>query len=620
MPGTWTKVVSICSSRRTVAYAQCRSWADQGSAACSSWADHGSNQCSNWADQGSNQCSNWADQGSNQCSSWYEQNCHWYSPWNCIAGWFCQAWYWVAKWVCLAWYWVAKWVCLAWYWVAKWVCLAWYWIAKWVCLAWQWVFYVFCINAQGGPMFLLTDGTLLLNECESGYGTRRWWRLTPDSSGSYINGLWIRAADSNVARKYFASAVLADGRLLVCGGEYSDASGSNSQDDTARSEIFDPVANTWTEIAPPAGVTQIGDSACCLLPNGRFFLGNFNAVFTNIFDPGTGTWSAAQNKGDNCSEESWVLMRDGTIIVPQCSNSPNAEKYVIATNTWVAAGALPSSIVEAASLEIGPGLLLTDGQAFFVGANAGNTGLYTSGALPANAGSWAPGPAIPPRGRQSRGSKDGPAVLLPSGIVLFPAAPVDGSRNNYLSPSSWFEFDGTNINTASDAPNSNCPTYVGRMIVIPTGQAIWVREDDKDFYAYTETGTPQNSFRPTITTAPSILVPGTTVAISGTQFNGLSQAVGYGDDYAAATNYPLVRVRNSKSGRVQYCRTFNHTTTVAGLTTPSMGVATGATIVTTQVAVPGDLELGASELTVVANGIPSTPREVKVLLQRGNND
>src|SRR5712664_1792049 len=268
MPGIWTQLTSICASRREVAYATCRnwadegsfacrSWADEGSSQCSQWADQGSNQCSQWADEGSNQCSQWADQGSNQCSDWYERNCHWYSPWNCIAGWFCQAWYWVANWVCQAWYWVARWVCLAWYW-----------IARWVCLFWQWVFYIFCSNADGGPMFLLTDGTVLMNECASGYGTRRWWKLTPDSSGSYVNGLWTRVTDSNVGRKYFASAVLADGRLLVCGGEYSDVSGSNSQDDTARSEIYDPVANTWTELAPPTGVAQIGDSACTLLPDG----------------------------------------------------------------------------------------------------------------------------------------------------------------------------------------------------------------------------------------------------------------------------------------------------------------------------------------------------------------
>jgi hypothetical protein len=460
-------------------------------------------------------------------------------------------------------------------------------------------------------MFLLTDGTVLMNECASGYGTRRWWKLTPDASGSYVNGLWTRVADSNIGRKYFASAVLADGRLLVCGGEYSDAGGGNSQDDTARSEIYDPVANTWTEISPPKGVAQIGDSACCLLPDGRFFLGNFNSSSTFIFDPATGNWTGAATKGDSASEETWVLMPDGTIIVPQCNNAPNAEKYVISSDSWVAAGTLAANIVETASLELGPGLLLTDGRAFFVGANAGNTALYTPGA----ANPWAAGPVIPTtRSGQARGSKDGPGVLLPSGNVLFPAAPLDGSLANYLSPCSFFEFDGSSLNSTTDAPNSNCATYIGRIMLAPNGQAIWVREDDSAFYAYTEKAEPKNSFRPVITSAPGVLPRGATIAVSGTGFNGLSQAVGYGDDYEAATNYPLVRVVNLKSGRVRYCRTFNHTVPAAGGgTTPSMGVATGGAIVTTQVAVPGDLESGDSLLFVVANGIPSQPVGINVI-------
>ena len=73
---------------------------------------------------------------------------------------------------------------------------------------------------------------------------------------------------------------------------------------------------------------------------------------------------------------------------------------------------------------------------------------------------------------------------------------------------------------------------------------------------------------------------------------------------SAATNYPLVRVRNSRTGAVRYCRTSNHT---------SMGVATGAVEVTTTVEVPADLELGRSVLEVVANGIASEPFRVNVV-------
>jgi hypothetical protein len=47
-----------------------------------------------------------------------------------------------------------------------------------------------------------------------------------------------------------------------------------------------------------------------------------------------------------------------------------------------------------------------------------------------------------------------------------------------------------------------------------------------------------------------------------------------------------------------------------------MGVATGTAIVTTQVALPSDLEGGSSELFVVANGISSLPFQVVVRSRR----
>ena len=89
----------------------------------------------------------------------------------------------------------------------------------------------------------------------------------------------------------------------------------------------------------------------------------------------------------------------------------------------------------------------------------------------------------------------------------------------------------------------------------------------------------------------------------GTQFNGLSEAVGYGDDYQGATNYPLVRITNTATGHVFYCRTHNHST---------MGVATGATPVSTQFDVPPSIETGPSTLVVVANGIASNPWNLTV--------
>jgi hypothetical protein len=259
-------------------------------------------------------------------------------------------------------------------------------------------------------------------------------------------------------------------------------------------------------------------------------------------------------------------------------------------------------------------MLMTDGRVFFAGAT-GNTALYQAGANDTTPGTWSTGPQLPKTASGgNQGCKDGPAVLLPSGVVLFPIAPVDGTRNDYLSPATFYEFDGTNLNRSSDPPNANCPTYVGRMLITPTGQALWTREDDSGIYAFTETGRPQAGFRPVITSVPALVTPGSTITVSGRQFNGLSQANSYGDDYASATNYPLVRIKNVTSGRVRYCRTSNHTTTNGAGTVPAMGVATGNAIISTQVAIPADIELGQSELVVVANGIPSESRVVQVTL------
>jgi len=54
---------------------------------------------------------------------------------------------------------------------------------------------------------------------------------------------------------------------------------------------------------------------------------------------------------------------------------------------------------------------------------------------------------------------------------------------------------------------------------------------------------------------------------------------------------------------VFYCKTHAHST---------MGVATGATIVSTKFDVPSGIETGASKLVVVANGIPSVSVVVTV--------
>jgi hypothetical protein len=170
------------------------------------------------------------------------------------------------------------------------VCQAFFWVFKAVCTITTWFVYLFCVNGGVGAAFLLTDGSIFLNEA-SGLGTRRWWKLTPDAAGRYERGTWVRRADSINARLYFASAVLADGRFVVVGGEYSDASGTMALDRTTRCEVYDPVTNRWTSFGPPTGLSMIGDAACCMLADGRLLIGDLSGTGTFTLNPVTLQWS-----------------------------------------------------------------------------------------------------------------------------------------------------------------------------------------------------------------------------------------------------------------------------------------------------------------------------------------
>jgi hypothetical protein len=441
---------------------------------------------------------------------------------------------------------------------------------------------------NASTMLLLTDGAVMCQES----GGNRWWRLSPDQTGGYINGTWTSLAPMHQTRLYYASAVLADGRVFVAGGEYSDA---GSETNTA--EIYDPTLDTWTVIAAPAGWSHIGDGICCVLPDGRVLMGNLSDSRTAIYDPVAGTWAAGPQKDDTSSEETWTLLPDQTVLTVECAKHPKAEKYVAAANAWVSAGTLPVDLVEASSIEIGPALLLPDGRVFAVGATP-HTALYTPPPIASQPGSWAAGPDFPTIGGKTLGAKDAPGCLLPNGTVLCVAGPVDGVSGHYLSPTYFFEFDGASLNRVTDPPNAGSVPFTGRMMLLPTGQVLFAA-GSPDLQVYTPTNRiPDPAWRPHITASPFLIRPLHTYTLHGRQLNGVSQAVSYGDDATMATNYPIVRIRHVSSGHVTYCRTADHS---------SMAVATGTAVHSTQFSVPHGIRHGWSELTVIANGISSEP-------------
>jgi hypothetical protein len=476
-------------------------------------------------------------------------------------------------------------------------------------------------------MLLESDGTVLVHDEPDNNatgGTNAWYKLTPDASGSYVNGTWSQIASMPAAYTplYFASAILPDGRMIVEGGEYigENAVWSN------QGAIYNPVTNSWTSVSPPPGWTNIGDAASDVLPDGTFMLQqSCQTCLTNpdlttddaLLNARTLTWRviAAPGKNDPNDEEGWTLEPSGQLLTLDTWVSPQTQLFNPGSDSWSFAGntaANGNPVNPFPVVELGPQVEMPGGNVFVVGGGSSTqvpptacttdadtqTALYQFQA--GTPGTWSAGPVIPAIDGEEFDSTDGPGAVLPDGNVLF-----DASACVYNTPTHFFVYDATanTITQIPDAPNApNDTSYQTRMLVLPNGQVLY-NDGSSQMEVYTAGGTPNPSWQPSISFLSSArLAPGSTYALSGTQLAGLDPGATYGDDVQDNTNFPLVQITNTATGTVTYARTSGWT---------SVSVAPGARS-STQFTLPPGTPAGPSTLVVIANGIASSPRTVTV--------
>ena len=437
--------------------------------------------------------------------------------------------------------------------------------------------------------YLLTDGTVLAQ----GYNNSDFWVLTPDKTGSYVNGSWkqVGSLQSGYSPSADASQVLADGRVIIQGGEYNFGNFTL----TNLGAIYDPIKQTFSSLKHPPKWRNIGDSGSAVLADGRYFLADKLHRRGAILDPSTMTWSVAGYRGKNDfnSEEQLTLMPDGSLLTVDVKANPQSESWIPSKDKWVDLGSTVANLQGPPCCgcityppknkcyyppgEVGPAVLRPDGTVFATGAlhqgaSTGHTAVYTPGT------GWAAGPDFP----HGDDAGDNFASLLTDGNVL-----VEGNSCEL------YIFDGSTL-----TDTGMCGGY-GAQMILPTGQILLGGSE-----VYNSTGTYKSKWQPTISNYPSSVSRGSTYQISGTQFNGLSQGgQTMGDEYETSTNYPLVQITNNSTKDVFYARTHDHST---------MGVATGKKTVSTNFDVPSGMETGASSLVVIANGIPSAPVSVTV--------
>jgi len=491
---------------------------------------------------------------------------------------------------------------------------------------------------------LLTDGSVLVHAVtidDNSRARRLEFRLIPDEFGSYVNGTWKQAASIPDARSFmnptgwapygFASAVLPDGRVIYEGGEYNGPLFALS----SRGAVYDPVLDSWTPVSPPSFdnlypaappfprypspftsqlVDAIGDAQSVVLPNGTFMLASKLSKQQALLDPKTLTWTiTGTNKADVNAEEGWTLLPNGKVLTidleldywfgltPQYTPG-NSELYDPETGSWTSAGNTVNILTSFPGGEIGPAVLMPNGVVFATG-DQGQTAFYDSRRNKWSAGPTYPSVSIDGQARQFD-SADTALALLPTGNVLISALPSFYDSFVYTK---FFEFDGHDFTAEPDIPDSPFGFQIS-LLVLPSGQILEF-DTDTDIELYTPTVRRDDQhdddrpwYAPSVLEVPHEVSPGKTYMVRGVYLNGISQGAMEGDDWQAATNYPLVRITNRLTRHVFYSRTHDFS---------SMAVANHHPV-TALFDVPANQENGPSLLEVVTNGVASEPIEVLV--------
>ncbi|HNB81562.1 MAG TPA: kelch repeat-containing protein, partial [Chitinophagaceae bacterium] len=325
-------------------------------------------------------------------------------------------------------------------------------------------------NNNQGVLFLLSDGTVLCKTGVGGTGATAYGnlynRLTPNSSGSYVNGTWSSIAPMADDRRFYSSQILQDGRMYVCGGEYGTGG--------SLGEIYNPVTNTWSSIPAPGGF--VSDANSEILEDGQILqaIVGGGSQTVKLYNPATNTFSAAANTIGSHNECTWHKLNDGSILmVPK--NSTQSTRYFPATNTWANDGVIPVQLYSDFGSETGGAAMLPDGRIWFVGGKE-KTAFYTPSGTSA-AGTWTAGPDIP----NQYGQADGPVSVLRDGKVLFTCSPKPfaGAGNVFNTPTRFYEFDPiANTYTLLTAPNgaANLPSntcYQTNFVNLPNGQILY---------------------------------------------------------------------------------------------------------------------------------------------------
>ena len=292
--------------------------------------------------------------------------------------------------------------------------------------------------------------------------------LAPSPSASIAADApaWTATGTMTVARIAHTATLLHDGTVLVVGGY--DGEGPPTEDAAriplATAELYDPASGTWSAAGSPS--TARADHTATLMPDGRVLVvggggednlveGGPRSATAELYDPSTGTWSATRSMNEPRNYFSATLLPNGTVLVAGGgAGYVETEVYQPRTGTWTATGST------AEGRKSHSATLLPNGTVLVAGGCACSEPPPTASAelYDASTGTWAG------TGSMADGRMGHAAILLADGRVLVAADGLFGD-----APNSTELYD----------PSTGRWTAVGDMVVGRVGSSVTALSDGR---------------------------------------------------------------------------------------------------------------------------------------------
>ena len=258
------------------------------------------------------------------------------------------------------------------------------------------------------------------------------------------SGTWARTGTLNFPRIGHTATLLANGQVLVAGGE--DSQGNH----IAAAELYNPATGSWTVTGSLA--TPRIDHTATLLANGDVLVaGGVGSTYTataELYNPLTGQWIATGSMTTPRAFAGAALLNNSQVLMAGGSNldgtsNATAELYNPTTGKWAATTSMPGS-------HTSPATLLPSGKVLVVG---GGGVLYDP-----SAAQWTT------TGPLYYGITGGSAALLTNGDVL-------AYGNKFSCYAAQFYSPSTNTWTRTNRQCGNDTSY-GPLVLLGTGKVL----------------------------------------------------------------------------------------------------------------------------------------------------